>query len=215
MKSASLKHQRRCIRLKDYDYSQSGAYFITLCTHNWKCIFGHIVDEMMRLNHIGRIVAEEWMRSAEIRHEVMLDAWVVMPNHVHAIVVIANGCRGDRPVAPTPKAPSRPIGPAPKSLSSLVAGFKSAAAKRVNELRGTAGQPLWQRNYYEHIIRNENECRLIRKYIHDNPLKWALDRENPAVCRGDRPVAPTDAVESVLYGRRKPTGRTTTQDATR
>jgi REP element-mobilizing transposase RayT len=210
MKSASLEHQRRSIRLKDYDYSQSGAYFVTLCAHNRECIFGHIVDETMRLKHAGRIVAEEWARSAEIRHEIMLDAWIVMPNHLHGIIVILDHGVGAHGGAPSTEADDAarvlradgrpPLHRRPQSVPSFVAGFKSAAAKRINEMRGRPGKPVWQRSYYEHIIRNENECRLIRKYIHDNPLKWALDRENPAVCRGDRQFAPRDDVERILYG---------------
>ncbi len=121
----------------------------------------------MVLNEYGEIVRDEWMKSGEIRNEIQLDEWVVMPNHVHAIVMIR--CRGDRPVAPaTP-------GPRPKSIGSLMAGFKSAATKRINELRKTPGTKLWQRNYYEHIIRNETKLQKIREYIINNPKNWLND----------------------------------------
>jgi len=168
---------RHSIRLKGYDYSQAGAYSVTICTLERECLFGNIVDGQMVLNDAGRMVADEWVKTEQIRHEIELDAWVIMPNHFHAIVFInGNGvCRGDRPVAPT--------GPQPKSLGSLMAGFKSSVTKRINELRGTPGTPLWQRNYYEHIIRNEKSLNRIRQYIHNNPVNWEMDEENPTPCR--------------------------------
>lgn len=175
---------RRSIRLQGYDYSRAGAYFITICTQDRACLFGEVVDGKMRLNECGNIVRHEWFRSAEIRHEIVLfpDEFVVMPNHIHGIVRIvqshdADHRRGDRPVAPT----KPPHGPEKHSVASLVAGFKSAVTKRINALRGTPGLPVWQRNYYEHIIRDEESLNRIRQYILDNPARWAFDRENPAV----------------------------------
>ncbi|PIP72247.1 MAG: transposase, partial [Nitrospinae bacterium CG22_combo_CG10-13_8_21_14_all_47_10] len=144
----SPQRNRRSIRLKGYDYSQAGAYFVTICAQNRECLFGEIADGQMVLNDAGEIIAEEWMKSGEIRDEIELDEWVVMPNHLHAIVMIR---RGDRPVAPTSP------GPHPKSIGALLAGFKSAATKRINKTRKTPGAKIWQRNYHEHIIRNENE----------------------------------------------------------
>ncbi len=169
-----LRRNRRSIRLPGYDYSRSGAYFLTICTRNRECVLGDIVDGRMVLNEDGNIVQNEWMKSGDIRNEIQLDEWVVMPNHVHAIVVIRGGdrrrcCTGDRPVAPATS------GPRPKSIGSLVAGFKSAATKRINEWRNTPGMKLWQRNYYEHIIRNETELQTIREYIINNPKNWIVD----------------------------------------
>jgi REP element-mobilizing transposase RayT len=165
-------HHRRSIRLKGYDYSQAGAYFVTICTQNRECLFGDVLNGEMVLNDAGKIVADEWMRTGEIRDEIELDEWVVMPNHFHGIVMIR---RGDRPVAPTLP------GPRPKSIGSLMSGFKSAVTKRINDIRNSPGAKIWQRNYYEHIICNENELNSIREYIVNNPLKWEFDRENPDV----------------------------------
>jgi len=172
------QHRRRSIRLQGYDYSRSGAYFVTICTQNRTCLFGRIIDGKMELNDAGRMVADEWMKTATIRNEIALDAWVVMPNHFHGIVVITNDGTGDRPVAPT--------GPRPRSLGALMAGFKSAVTKRINESRRTPGAKLWQCNYWEHIVRNENELNKIREYISNNPAQWAIDRENPESPDGPR-----------------------------
>ena len=126
------------------------------------------------LNQAGRIVADEWSKSVRIRVEIELDAWVVMPNHLHGIVIITNGYRrGDLPVAPTTP------GPKPKSIGALMAGFKSAAAKRINVIRGTPGAAVWQRNYFEHIIRDDAALNRIRLYIAQNPSRWGDDTENP------------------------------------
>lgn len=139
----------------------------------------------MVLNDAGRIVAEEWLRTAGIRREIDLDEWVVMPNHIHGIVVISG--RGDRPVAPTlgESSPGR-AGPTPKSLGALVAGFKSAATQRVNAMRSTPGRTIWQRNYHERIVRDDNELNRIREYIVRNPAQWEMDRDNPNVWPGPR-----------------------------
>ena len=123
----------------------------------------------MVLNDVGKIVADEWMKSGEIRNEIELDEWVVMPNHFHGIVMVR---RGDRPVAPTPAVLP---GPHPKSIGALMSGFKSAVTKRINQMRGTPGAKLWQRNYWERIIRDENELNRIREYIINNPLNWHDD----------------------------------------
>jgi REP element-mobilizing transposase RayT len=206
MKFDPDERHRQTIRLKDYDYSQAGAYFVTVCTQGRECLFGEITDGNMRLNEYGRIVRGEWLRSAEIRREIELDEWVVMPNHIHAIIAIIDHRRGDRPVAPTRENTQshRLTGPRPKSISALLAGFKSAVTKQINQIRRTPSVPVWQRNYYEHIIRNEDELNRIRQYIANNPAQWALDRENPAVGekerRGDRPVTPTDDIETICGG---------------
>ena len=169
----SDKHQRRSIRLKDYDYSQAGAYFITICTHNKECIFGKVVNGEMVLNKCGKVVQEELDRSAKIRREIELDTFVVMPNHIHGIVVIVESNVGATGRSPLPKEPT------PKSVGAMMAGFKSAVTRQINELRDTPYAPVWQRNYYEHVIRNEKDLNEIREYIVNNPLKWDLDNENP------------------------------------
>ena len=164
--------RRRSIRLREYDYSSAGAYFVTICTHRRALLLGEVMAGELVLNAFGETVREEWLRSAQLRVEIELDQFVVMPNHMHAIVFITGAGRGYRPVAPT-------SGPRPRSLSSLVAGFKSASTSRINQLRRMPRQPVWQRNYYEHVIRDERELGRTREYIQQNPLKWRLDRENP------------------------------------
>ena len=180
------KHRRRSIRLRHHDYSRAGAYYITVCTDGRKLLFGEVIDDEVKLNESGRIAAEEWSKSAQVRSELELDTWVVMPNHVHGVVMITDRGRGDRPVAPTGGLRSR-------SLGALIAGFKSAATRRINAMRGTPGASVWQRNYYEHVIRDESALHRVRQYIADNPARWSEDPENPAVSRGDRLVAPTSA----------------------
>jgi len=172
MKDNPTVHKRRSIRLKGYDYSLPGAYFITICTHQHICLFGDVGDGKMRLNDVGEIVADEWLQTAVIRKEIELDEWVVMPNHFHGIVFIVqrwDSRRGDRPVALT-------AGPRPKSIGAMVAGFKSAVTRQVNAMRNTPSANVWQRNYYEHIIRSEPELKGLREYIRNNPKRWTLDR---------------------------------------
>ena len=172
---------RRSIRLKDFDYSQVGAYFVTICTYDRECLFGQIVDEKMRSNEFGRLVAEEWSRSGKIRHEMDMDEFIVMPNHVHGIIKIMGSEKGvgnQRHVGATGRSPL-PAGPAPNSIGAFVAGFKSIATKRINDMRGTPRVPIWQRNYYEHVIRDEKSLNRIREYILTNPERWESDKENP------------------------------------
>jgi putative transposase len=170
-------HRRRSIRLRDYDYALAGTYFITLVTKDRRCLFGDIVDGEMRLNDCGQTVQDEWEKSAQIRKEIELDAFVVMPNHVHAIFVIT-----DRSGRATGRSPLQ-SGPPRRSLGAFVSGFKSVITKRVNEFRGTPHTPVWQRNYFEHAIRNEDSLNRIRQYILDNPMRWEFDRENPATLK--------------------------------
>ena len=201
----SPQRNRRSIRLQGYDYSQAGAYFVTLCTQNRECLFGEIVNGEMRLNEAGRVVADEWINTAEIRDEIELDEWVVMPNHFHGILVITVG-RGDRRVAPMNGTtisgeqgdrPVAPTGPQPRSIGAVMAGFKSAATKRINELRQTPGMKLWQRNYWEHIVRNEPELNRIREYIHNNPAQWVLDKLYPSSLYGRPAGRPNEIRESI------------------
>jgi putative transposase len=164
---------RKPTRLAEYDYSCTGGYFITLVTQNREHLFGEIIDEVMQINPNGMIVSEEWILSPFIRKEVTLDAWCVMPNHFHAIVMIQNlvmTSTHDRDANVVRKLIR------PRSLGSLVGGFKSAVTKRINEGRQTPRLPVWQRNYHDHIIRDEDDLNRIREYISNNPLKWELDK---------------------------------------
>ncbi len=173
MQYRSEKHYRRSIRLKEYDYSHTGAYFVTICAYNGESLFGKIIDGKMQLNEFGWVINEEWLRSNNLRKEIELDEFVVMPNHLHGIVFITESNVGATGRSPLPK------GPKPKSIGAFIAGFKSAATKSINKIRATPGMPVWQRNYFEHIIRNEESLNRIREYILANPLTWRLDRENP------------------------------------
>ena len=177
-----MRKRRRSIRLRQYDYAQPGAYFVTLCTHARECLFGEIVSGEMRLNIYGEIVAEEWKRSAEIRHEVELDVFVVMPNHLHGIVAITD----DSSAMATTRIENGGVGAhgrvplrrPPRSLGSFIAGFKSAVTKRINELRNTPGLAVWQRNYHERIIRDDAELVRVREYVLRNPTHWTEDDYN-------------------------------------
>ena len=169
--------RRRSIRLQDYDYALAGGYFITMVTQDRKCLFGEIVDGEIKLNDWGKTVQDEWEKSAQIRKEIELDAFVVMPNHFHAIVMITDGTGRATGRSPLQSGPSR------RSLGALVGGFKSVVTRSINEFRGSPGRPVWQRNYFEHVIRDENSLNRIRQYILDNPMRWEFDRENPAAAQ--------------------------------
>jgi len=182
MKYSQERYHRRSVRLKGYDYSNPGAYYVTICTWNRDCIFGEIINGEMKLNEFGEVVNREWLCSSEIRREIELDEFVVMPNHIHGIIFIngngntahdlgANGCS--------------PLRKRSRSLSSFIAGYKSAVTKSINILRNTPGMPVWQRNYFEHIIRNEYGLFRIREYIRNNPVQWDMDENNPANIKED------------------------------
>ena len=168
------KHHRRSIRLKEYDYSRAGAYFVTICTHNREYLFGNVVNDEMVLSEYGKIVENVWYNLTGHYQNIKLDKFIVMPNHIHGIIVLIDvdivGA-GLKP-APTDLTKYYP-------LSEIIRAFKTFSARHVNELRKTPGIPVWQRNYHEHIVRNENELNRIREYIINNPLQWQFDRENP------------------------------------
>ena len=192
MQDVSQNRHRRSIRLKGYDYTQLGVYFVTICTVQRAEIFGEVVHGEMRLNPSGDIVREEWLKTAEIRSNVELheDEFVIMPNHVHGIVWIVESTsvgatRGS--VESLPVGATRRVAPTngsrtlvPGSLGAILGQFKSITAKRINLLRGTRGVSVWQRNFYEHIIRNETELENIWDYIDTNPLRWQEDKLHPA-----------------------------------
>ncbi|MEW6263934.1 MAG: transposase [Thermodesulfobacteriota bacterium] len=185
-------HRRRSIRLPGRDYTAPGAYFVTCCTHDRSCLFGDVRDGEMLLNEFGEVAAAEWRRTPAVRSDIELDEWVVMPNHLHGIIWIeaSRAARGrPRPNGVSPLHGGSwahgcaPLRRTPRSLGSLIAGFKSITTKRINELRPTARQPVWQRNYHEHIIRDDESLNRIRQYICDNPGRWLEDPENPAALK--------------------------------
>ena len=238
-------HNRRSIRLKGYDYSHPGVYFITLNIHpESQLVLGNIVwatgaspetgnpiptgassqaeftagssSPRMELNEFGRIVHEEWERSFEIRNELQIDEYQIMPDHFHAIVIIrgtklsdqdketADGnilgepAEGDAPVARTGFvqkttteinsipvemdnmlfAPIRPKGAKPRSIGALIAGFKAATIQRINEARNAPGKRVWQRDYYDRIVRDNRAMYFVRRYIRNNPINWIFDGKN-------------------------------------
>jgi putative transposase len=165
------KRQRKSIRLKEYDYSQPGEYFVTICTQNHECKFGEIVNGEMHLNSFGMVVENCWKGIRLHFRNVDLDEYIIMPNHMHGIIAICeceNHGRGEV-TSPLRK----------PTLGKIVAYFKYQSTKLINELQGTLGAKVWQRNYYDRIIRNEKELNNIRDYIANNVLAWAFDTENP------------------------------------
>jgi len=186
-------HHRRSIRLPGYDYSQAGAYFVTIVAQGRVALFVKVVDGEMRLNRYGEIVQAAWLDLPRHYGHVELGAFVVMPNHVHGIIILNETSRGgsvlDESVEPVETAASKaPLLGATKTrpygkrhgLLEIVRAFKAFSARRINLLRSGEGTPVWQRNYYEHIIRNQQDLELTWLYIESNPAQWNTDNENPA-----------------------------------
>jgi len=181
-------HHRRSIRLPGFDYTQDGAYSITICTHEKQCLFGDVIDGKMLLNRFGTLIYDCWIDLASRFQYIELDEFITMPNHVHGIILIRRGKAEPCPLptphpskarlrlAPTP-AFGKPVG---KSVSSIIGSFKSTATRMMNAMRNTPGAPLWQRNYYEHIIRDDDDMNRTREYIIENPLRWYEDENNPS-----------------------------------
>jgi len=170
-------HHRRSTRLGGYDYSTEGAYFVTITTYRRTFLFGEILEGLPSLNQYGRYVQECWQEMPVHSADVQCDAFIVMPNHIHGIVIFSGVGTGKvraRHALPLQRDFGRP--PA-NSLHSVVGSFKSAAARRINILRGTPAAPVWQRNYYERVIRNEGELYAFREYIKANPTNWQSDEE--------------------------------------
>jgi putative transposase len=164
------RRNRHSTRLAGHDYAQQGAYFITICCRDRIHLFGEIIDGKMILNECGLIAQNEWMQTPIVRPSIGLDEFVVMPNHIHGIIIVG----ATRRVAPTKTA----NGPAPGSIGAIIGQFKSITTKRINMDRHSSGESAWQRGFYDHIIRNAKSMNQIREYIASNPLKWDYDREN-------------------------------------
>jgi putative transposase len=171
-------HHRKSIRLRGYDYSQAGLYFLTICTKNGECLFGNIADGEMHLNSNGKIAQEEWLKTAEIRSNIRLHESVVMPNHMHGIIEIIptdnHDLQSDEMGSVVLCGEGR-MQSAP-TLGNIVKGYKSAVTRRINELQDTPGGVVWLRNYYEHIIRDESAYLYISEYIKTNPQRWQQDK---------------------------------------
>lgn len=182
-------HHRRSIRLQDYDYRDSGAYFITICTFGRESSLASIGDGEIILFPFGRIVEQCWLELPKRFSNVSLDAFVIMPNHLHGIIVIESEGRGKASAHQrctqtlNPGAGALPKTFRPRSISgslaSIIQAFKSTASRRIRRAQNNEGAPFWQRNYYEHVIRNEKSLDEIREYIESNPWNWHLDEYLP------------------------------------
>ena len=177
----SERHRRRSVRLKDYDYSQAGAYFITVCTHNRECLFGEVKDGEMISNDAGRMI-EKWYRELPKKFDgIALDEYIIMPNHIHYIIENIGPVGADLCVCPRNADAGEPVcSPLPK----IVQWFKTMTTNEyIQNVKENGWQSfngkLWQRNYYENIIRNDDELNQMREYILQNPPRWELDEENP------------------------------------
>ncbi len=173
----SWRHQRHSIRLADYDYSQPGAYFVTICTYGRLPVFGDIQGGRVLLNAEGELVTEEWLRTEVMRKRVRLDAFVVMPNHLHGILVIQSELdkTDSEQVSPVMQFGK----PTSDSVPTIIRSFKAAVTHRINICQDNEGNHIWQRGYYEHIVRSITELHRIRRYIQNNPMNWAEDEDNP------------------------------------
>jgi REP element-mobilizing transposase RayT len=224
-------HHRRSIRLKRYDYTQRGAYFVTICTHQRNCLFGEIVDGEIKLNTNGEIARGSWLSIPRHFKNVELDEFVIMPNHLHGIIIIDSSevvgealanqdfsqlfsevvgealanqdfsqlfsevagealanqdCSKQQNLSSQCFAPTvytgetvKINGTKPQSLAAITQNYKSVSTRQINRMNKAKGNVIWQRNYYEHIIRNEEALNNIREYIVNNSINWVKDQENP------------------------------------
>ena len=182
---------RKPNRLKTFDYAKEGYYFITTCTHNRREWFGIINGGEMILNECGVVVKKCWENLPNHYPAIELDSFVIMPNHVHGIIVIKN--IGNGLVDPLADSPGgNGLKPLPTDTQShklhglpeFIRGFKTFSSRRIHETLTHGKQFRWQKSYYDHIIRDEISLKKIREYIQSNPLKWDLDTDNPAYAVG-------------------------------
>jgi len=175
------KHHRQSMRLPGYDYSQAGAYYVTIVTHQRDCLFGEIVNKEMILNDLGKIADECWRAIPEHFPNVELGAHVIMPNHAHGIIIITDNGRGAALLRPydQPDINDKPhkINVKSGSLGAIVRSYKSAVSYRIHKEHNATG--MWQRNYYEHIIRDEKDLQNKTNYIEANSMLWDEDENNP------------------------------------
>jgi len=174
---------RRSIRLPEFDYSQPGAYFVTIVTHDRQPLFGQINDGEISLTEVGAMVAQAWIAIPEHFPNVELSAFVVMPNHIHGIISIIYEPETTSNVAARHAVPSQIIKtekfgkPVSCSLPTIIRSFKSATTRTFHMYAGYSEKNLWQRNFYEHVIRNEQDYQAIIEYILANPMNWEKDKE--------------------------------------
>jgi len=164
----NFKYNRRSIRLNGYDYSKSGYYFVTICVNNRYHLFGEIVKKKMLLNKFGKIAEREWQRTEILRTNFKIDEFIVMPNHLHGIIVITNKIADVKIKQDKFRSPSN-------NLGAIIRGYKSTVSRQINKINNQPVDKIWQRNYYDHIIQNLYELNIIRKYIRTNPRNWDRD----------------------------------------
>jgi putative transposase len=170
-------HHRRSVRLRGFDYSRPGAYFVTICVHDRKCLFGEVCNGKMNLNKAGRIVEDCLLDIPKHFPHARLDAFVIMPNHIHGIITIAVGAKNFSPL-PNVIPPTRiQIRPLSKTIGSIVRGVKIGVTKWFRQ--NTTVFKVWQRNYFEHVIRDEADYNRIAEYIVTNPRRWVEDSLHP------------------------------------
>ena len=171
-------HRRRSLRSPGHDYSQPGDYFVTICTRNRECLLGNVLAGRVQLSEVGQYVREEWAALPERFPTIEMDAFVVMPNHLHGIIAI-------KPVGALLAAPrsenGRGAASSAPTVGDIVRAFKSITAIKGNQMLDTPGRAFWQRNYYERVVRDDEELAHIREYVALNPSQWDIDRENPEV----------------------------------
>jgi len=163
--------RRTSIRLQQYDYGQLGAYFVTVCAHRRRSIFGQVDEGQVILTELGRLVSRLWRNIPRHHLDVQLDEFAVMPDHLHGLLVIEFDRRGTIYRAPTKEGFSRPV---PGSIPTVLRTFKGAVTREWRRSIGNPSYRVWQRGYYEHIIRSEQELDSVRRYIRTNPIRWRL-----------------------------------------
>ncbi|MGP8049047.1 MAG: transposase [Desulfobaccales bacterium] len=173
--------RRVSLRLLGFDYSKEGAYFVTIAVKRRQYLFGNIIDNEMNLNEFGKIVAASWDDlSSHFNPALKLDAFRVMPNHVHGIIIITREKGFGFPSGSSIETGGEtPPLQKPPALGEILGYYKYQSAVRINALRNSVGTSVWQRGYYEHVIRDDRSLNRIREYIAGNPQRWHLDRENP------------------------------------
>ncbi|MCY4020498.1 MAG: transposase [Chloroflexi bacterium] len=176
MRNPNHRHShRRSIRLRGYDYRKGGVYFVTICAYRKLKLFGSIIDGEMALSPLGEIACEEWRHIARARSNVELDRYVVMPNHLHGLFIVTGGHEDNlgqgaksRHVERRPRLPAG-------SLGAIISQYKAAVSRRAWSGLICRSQRIWQRNYFDHILRDESSLNEIRKYIIENPARWRDD----------------------------------------
>jgi putative transposase len=178
--TAPIKN-RRSIRLPGYDYSRAGAYFVTIVTQNRVCSLGEITAEGVDLSPLRKVVETVW-NTSPAHFPIELDAFVIMPNHIHGILWIVEEesfIKTGFEINDQETQADRPSGTNPQSLASIIQNFKSVTSRKINTILSKPGNVFWQRNYYEHVVRDEHDLDRIRKYILDDLYQWPEDQENP------------------------------------